>query len=66
MVVLHLVAGGGQQLVEHLKAKAGGANASGAAGIHQLGFELFAGGETVFFWNSDLTRVIDVIDFRGP
>jgi hypothetical protein len=31
----------------------------------QLGFELFAGGETIFFWNSNQTRVIDVIDFRG-
>jgi len=31
----------------------------------QLGFELFAGGETVFFVNSNQTRVIDVIDFRG-
>lgn len=30
-----------KELVEHLKAKPGGANASGAAGIHQLGFELF-------------------------
>ena len=32
---------------------------------NQLGFELFAGGETIFFWNSNQTRVIDVIDFRG-
>jgi hypothetical protein len=31
----------------------------------QLGFELFAGGETVFFWNANQTRLIDVIDFRG-
>lgn len=31
----------------------------------QLGFELFAGGETIFLWNSNQTRVIDVIDFRG-
>ncbi len=31
----------------------------------QLGFELFAGGETVLFWNSNQTRVIDLIDFRG-
>jgi hypothetical protein len=31
----------------------------------QLGFQLFAGGETLFLWNSNLTRVIDVIDFRG-
>jgi len=31
----------------------------------QLGFEMFAGGETIFFWNSNQTRVIDVIDFRG-
>ena len=31
----------------------------------QLGFELFAGGETIFFWNSNQTRVLDVIDFRG-
>lgn len=30
-----------KELIEHLKAKPGGANASGAAGIHQLGFELF-------------------------
>lgn len=30
-----------------------------------LGFELFAGGETIFFWNAAQTRVIDVIDFRG-
>jgi tripartite-type tricarboxylate transporter receptor subunit TctC len=30
-----------KELVEQLKAKPGGANASGAAGIHQLGFELF-------------------------
>ncbi len=30
-----------------------------------LGFELFAGGETLFLWNSNRTRVIDVIDFRG-
>lgn len=30
-----------------------------------LRFELFAGGETIFFWNSNQTRVIDVIDFRG-
>lgn len=32
---------------------------------NQLGFELFAGGETIFLWNSNQTRVIDVIDFRG-
>jgi hypothetical protein len=32
---------------------------------NQLGFELFAGGETVLLWNSNQTRVIDVIDFRG-
>lgn len=32
---------------------------------NQLGFELFAGGETIFFWNADQSRVIDVIDFRG-
>ncbi len=31
----------------------------------ELGFELFAGGETIFLWNSNQTRVIDVIDFRG-
>jgi len=31
----------------------------------QLGFQLFAGGETIYLWNSTLTRVIDVIDFRG-
>ncbi len=31
----------------------------------QLRFELFAGGETIFFWNASQTRVIDVIDFRG-
>jgi len=31
----------------------------------QLGFELFAGGETIFFWNSNQTRVLDVVDFRG-
>ena len=31
----------------------------------QLGFELFAGGESIFFWNSNATRCIDVIDFRG-
>jgi hypothetical protein len=31
----------------------------------QLGFELFAGGETIFFWNASETRVMDVIDFRG-
>jgi hypothetical protein len=31
----------------------------------QLGFQLFAGGETIFLWNSNQTRVIDVIDFRG-
>lgn len=31
----------------------------------QLGFELFAGGETIFLWNSNQTRVIDVVDFRG-
>lgn len=30
-----------KELIEHLKAKPGGANASGAAGIHQLAFELF-------------------------
>ena len=30
-----------KELVVHLKAKPEGANASGAAGIHQLGFELF-------------------------
>lgn len=30
-----------------------------------LGFELFAGGETILLWNSNLTRVIDIIDFRG-
>jgi hypothetical protein len=30
-----------------------------------LGFELFAGGETIFLWNSNQTRVIDVVDFRG-
>ena len=30
-----------RELVERLKAKPEGANASGAAGIHQLGFELF-------------------------
>ncbi len=30
-----------KELVGHLKAKPEGANASGAAGIHQLGFELF-------------------------
>ncbi len=32
---------------------------------NQLGFQLFAGGETVYFWSTDRTRVIDVIDFRG-
>jgi Lamin Tail Domain/CotH kinase protein len=32
---------------------------------NQLGFELFAGGETIFLWNSNQTRLIDVIDFRG-
>jgi hypothetical protein len=32
---------------------------------NQLDFELFAGGETIFLWNSNQTRVIDVIDFRG-
>ena len=32
---------------------------------NQLRFELFAGGETIFLWNSNQTRVIDVIDFRG-
>lgn len=32
---------------------------------NQLGFELFAGGETILLWNSNLTRVIDVVDFRG-
>ena len=32
---------------------------------NQLGFELFAGGETILLWNSNQTRVIDVIDFRG-
>jgi hypothetical protein len=32
---------------------------------NQLGFQLFAGGETLFLWNSNRTRVIDVIDFRG-
>ena len=32
---------------------------------NQLGFELFAGGETIFLWNSNQTRVIDVIDFQG-
>lgn len=32
---------------------------------NQLGFQLFAGGETIFFWSSNRTRVIDVIDFRG-
>lgn len=31
----------------------------------QLRFELFAGGETILLWNSNQTRVIDVIDFRG-
>ncbi len=31
----------------------------------QLGFELFAGGESIFFWNAAQTRVIDTIDFRG-
>jgi hypothetical protein len=31
----------------------------------QLGFELFAGGETILLWNSNVTRVIDIIDFRG-
>lgn len=31
----------------------------------QLGFELFAGGETILLWNSNQTRVIDVVDFRG-
>lgn len=30
-----------------------------------LGFELFAGGESIFLVNSNQTRVIDVIDFRG-
>ncbi|MBN2506026.1 MAG: lamin tail domain-containing protein [Verrucomicrobia bacterium] len=32
---------------------------------NQLGFQLFAGGETIFLVNSNQTRVIDVIDFRG-
>ena len=32
---------------------------------NQLGFELFAGGETIFLWNSNQSRVLDVIDFRG-
>ncbi len=32
---------------------------------NQLGFQLFAGGETVFLWSSNQTRIIDVIDFRG-
>ncbi|MBI5383807.1 MAG: lamin tail domain-containing protein [Verrucomicrobia bacterium] len=32
---------------------------------NQLGFQLFAGGETLFLWNSNQTRIIDVIDFRG-
>ena len=32
---------------------------------NQLGFELFAGGESIFFVNSNQTRVIDAIDFRG-
>ena len=32
---------------------------------NQLGFELFAGGETILLWNSNQTRVIDLIDFRG-
>jgi hypothetical protein len=31
----------------------------------QLGFELFAGGETILLWNSNQTRVLDIIDFRG-
>ena len=31
----------------------------------QLGFELFAGGETVLLVNSNRSRVIDIIDFRG-
>ncbi|MFM1768217.1 MAG: hypothetical protein RJA22_746 [Verrucomicrobiota bacterium] len=31
----------------------------------QLGFELFAGGETIFFWNAAQTRLLDVMDFRG-
>lgn len=31
----------------------------------QLGFQLFAGGETIYLWNSNQTRLIDVIDFRG-
>ncbi len=32
---------------------------------NELGFELFAGGETIFLWNSNATRILDVIDFRG-
>src|SRR6185436_744315 len=32
---------------------------------NQLGFDLFAGGETIFLWNAAQTRIIDVIDFRG-
>jgi len=32
---------------------------------NQMGFELFAGGETIFFWSSNMTRLVDVIDFRG-
>lgn len=32
---------------------------------NQLGFQLFAGGETIFLWNSNQSRLIDVIDFRG-
>ena len=32
---------------------------------NQLGFELFAGGETILLWNASQTRVIDVLDFRG-
>lgn len=32
---------------------------------NQMGFQLFAGGESIFLWNSNRTRVIDAIDFRG-
>jgi hypothetical protein len=32
---------------------------------NDMGFELFAGGESMFLWNADQTRVIDAIDFRG-
>jgi Lamin Tail Domain/CotH kinase protein len=32
---------------------------------NQLGFELFAGGESVFLWSTNRARILDAIDFRG-